>query len=80
MALNACSAVVGNTSALMLLAKVSHKAKCDVSGVGKYKPPADSEVRPSRRGSGPEADGEGHILCQGAETLSCGQGAATGGF
>lgn len=27
--------------ALMFLAKVSHVAKADVSGMGKYKPPAE---------------------------------------
>lgn len=72
----------------MLLAKVSHMAKRDVSSVGKYKPPADSEVWPSRRGStegnkaGEVAQRQmikGYIMCQGLR-LSCGQGAATEGF
>lgn len=56
MTLNICSEVADITSTLMLLAKESHIATPHVSGIGKYKPPTDSEVWLSRRES---AEGNG---------------------
>lgn len=56
----------------MLLAVVNHMASCNVDGVGKDKPPADSaglakeegkHRREQSQGSGPGADDEGVMLC-----------------
>lgn len=87
MALNTCSEIADITSTLMLLAKVSHTGRPNVSGKGESKPPADSEEWLSRRES---AEGnrarevaqrqvmKGPGSCAG--TLSYGQGAAIEGF
>lgn len=88
-ALHVCSEEADVTTSLLLLVRVSHMAKPAVSGLGKYKPPAGSEVWPRRRqsaegnmgaGSGPEADDGRPGSVPGVGTLSCGQGAAPEGF
>lgn len=75
MALNICSEGADITSTLMLLAKVSQIGRPDVSDIGEYKPPADSEEWLSRRQTV-----EGNRAREVAQTQMMGTGSCAGGW